>query len=46
MTLLTIPNFKSPLNSEASELFKKSESEYKARVREWVKNYSASENIK
>ncbi len=30
MTLLTIPNFKSPLNSEASELFKKSESEYKA----------------
>ena len=46
MTLLTIPNFNDPLNSEASELFHKSESEYKERVREWVRNYSAKENIK
>ena len=46
MTLLTIPNFKSPLNSEARTLFEKSESEYKARVREWVKNYSSLENTK
>ncbi len=46
MTLLTIPNFKSPLNGEARDLYNQSESEYKTRVREWVKNYSGSENIK
>ena len=46
MTLLSKPNFDSPLNSEARELYKKSEKEYKERVRQWVKNYSALENIK
>ena len=46
MTLLAKPNFNSPLNGEARDLFKKSEIEYKERVHQWVKNYSALENIK
>ena len=43
--LLAKPNFNSPLNIEASELFRKSEKEYRERVIKWVKDYSGLENI-
>ena len=46
MVLLAKPKFDSPLNGEARDLFYKSEKEYKERVHQWVKNYSALENIK
>ena len=46
MVLLTKPKFDDPLNREASNLFYKSEKEYKERVLQWVKDYSALENIK
>ena len=46
MVLLAKPKFDDPLNREASNLFYKSEKEYKERVLQWVKNYSALENIK
>lgn len=46
MILLAKPKFDDPLNREASNLFYKSEKEYKERVLQWVKNYSALENIK
>lgn len=46
MVLLAKPKFDSPLNGEARDLFYKSEKEYKERVLQWVKDYSALENIK
>jgi ubiquitin-conjugating enzyme E2 D/E len=46
MVLLAKPKFDDPLNREASNLFYKSEKEYKERVLQWVKDYSALENIK
>ena len=46
MILLAKPKFDDPLNREASNLFFKSEKEYKERVIQWVKDYSALENIK
>ena len=45
MILLSKPNFKSPLNGEARDLFYKSEKEYKEMVIKWVKDYSGLENI-
>jgi ubiquitin-conjugating enzyme E2 D/E len=46
MVLLAKPKFDDPLNGEARDLFYKSEKEYKERVLQWVKDYSALENIK
>ena len=44
MTLLAKPNFSSPLNPAARDLFNKSPEEYKNKISEFIKKYSGLEN--
>ena len=46
MLLFYKPNFGDPLNGEARDEFKKNPSEYKEKVKKWVKDYSFKKNTK
>ena len=41
-----IPNFKSPLNGEARDLYNNDKSKYSDKIQEWVKLYSGKVNTK